>query len=337
MRELRRIASALAVIALLVIAACEWLLLILRPEGGPLGVLQVLAPQIALVGLVLAVVGVASRRPAGALGAAAIIAIVVVRFASDWISLPPAPAPPDSPILDVVTWNIEVDARPGTTTAALVAAHPADVVALIELQPDAAAAITADPELTRRYPYRSFHPRDDVLGMGILSRYPILGATDQVFPAIEQATIDVGGRQVVVIAAHPMHANVQHLRRHVPFGIGVDERNADLSEIRDRIDAATSAGQPVILLGDLNTVPSEPAHDRLVAGLRDVHEEVGNGFGWTWRPIRLEFLGFGLIRIDYVIVSRDIAPQSISESCPPVGDHCIVSARLALPAPDRSG
>lgn len=337
MTGVRRLASGLALVALLLIAALEWLVLLVRPEGGPLGVLQVLAPQLAIVGLVLAVVGVATRRPVAGLGAAAIVAIVIVRFASDWISLPPPAAAADRPMLDVVTWNVEVNARPGTTTAALVAAHPADVIGLVELQPDAAAAISADRDLTRRYPYRSFNPRRDVLGIGILSRYPILGATYQAAPAIEQATLDVDGRRIVVIAAHPLQPNVQHVRRRVPIGIDVEERNAVLVGIRDRIDAATNAGQPVILLGDLNTVPSEPAHDRLVAGLRDVHEEVGNGFGWTWRPIRLEFLGIGLIRIDYVIVSPDIAPQSISESCPPVGDHCIVSARLALPGPEPSG
>ncbi len=341
---LRSVAASLVVAGLIGIAALEWLLFLARVEGGPLGVIQAFTPHLAMVGLVLAVFAVATRRPAGALGTAAIIAIVLIRFAGDWISFPPAAAAPNAPVLDVVTWNVEVDARSGAATAALVAAHPADVVGLVELQPDAAAAIAADPELTKRYPYRSFHPRHDVLGIGLLSRFPILGSTNQLEPAVQQATVDVNGRQVVVIVAHPMHADVKHVRRLIPVGIDVDQRNADLVAIRDRIDAARQGGDPVILLGDLNTAPSEPAHDVLVAGLRDVHAEVGNGTGWTWRPIPLEFLGIGLIRIDYVIVSPDIEPVSIGESCPTVGDHCIVSARLALapagggsPSPSGSG
>jgi hypothetical protein len=84
------------------------------------------------------------------------------------------------------------------------------------------------------------------------------------------------------------------------------------------------------MLGDLNTAASEPAFDRFVEGLRDVHREVGFGPGWTWRPIRLEFLGFGLVRIDHVVVSADIVPTSIDVTCPPVGDHCLVRAGLAL-------
>jgi vancomycin resistance protein VanJ len=327
---LRSLAAALVVAGVVGIAALEWLLYLARIEGGPLGVLQVFTPHLAIVGLVLAVFAVATRRPAGALGTAAIIAIVLIRFAGDWVSLPRAAAAPNATVLDVVTWNVEVDSRSGEASAALVAAHPADVVALVELQPAAAAAIAANSDLVKRYPYRVFHARHDVLGIGLMSRYPIIGSTYQLEPAVQQATVDIDGQHVVVIAAHPMHADVQHVRRKIPIGINVDQRNDDLVKIRDRIDAVVQGGDPLILLGDLNTAPSEPAYDRLMAGLRDVHAEVGNGTGWTWRPIPLEFLGIGLIRIDYVIVSPDIDAVSIGETCPGDGDHCIVSARLAL-------
>ncbi len=67
-------------------------------------------------------------------------------------------------------------------------------------------------------------------------------------------------------------------------------------------------------------------------GLRDVHAQVGFGTGWTWRPIRLEFLGLGVLRIDHVIVSPDITPIAIDERCPAVGDHCLVQAELRLTA-----
>ena len=41
-------------------------------------------------------------------------------------------------------------------------------------------------------------------------------------------------------------------------------------------------------------------------------------------------LALGLIRIDYVIVSPSIEPLAIGETCPPIGDHCLVQAELGL-------
>ncbi len=109
------------------------------------------------------------------------------------------------------------------------------------------------------------------------------------------------------------------------------QRNADLVAIRGRIDARAAGGLPVLLLGDLNTASSEPAFDRFVAGLRDVHAEVGEGTGWTWRPLGFEFLGLGLIRIDHVVVTPGSVPTGAGIACPTVGDHCLVRAELAIP------
>jgi hypothetical protein len=39
----------------------------------------------------------------------------------------------------------------------------------------------------------------------------------------------------------------------------------------------------------------------------------------------------GFLRIDHVVVSAQIAPLGIDIACPPVGDHCLVRARLAVP------
>jgi endonuclease/exonuclease/phosphatase family metal-dependent hydrolase len=234
----------------------------------------------------------------------------------------------------VVTWNLEVGSRAGVETAAMIVGRPADLIALQELRPNAAHAIEADADLTEAYPYRVLEPRDDVGGMGLLSRLPILDHAFRVGPILQQATIDLGGgRRLAVINAHPFHADIERLgSAGPPVGLDSAQRNADLVTIRDRIADLMDAHLPVILLGDLNTAASEPAFDRFAAGLRDVHRSVGEGPGWTWRPNAFEFLGIGLVRIDHVVVSPDIAPVSISVACPRVGDHCLVQAELALPA-----
>jgi vancomycin resistance protein VanJ len=313
-----------------VIAALEWGLLLIRPESGPLAVLQVLAPHLALAGLALVPFSLLEVRPASIVTAVVLAVVVGLRFGDDWVS-GGAPSPGAAGGLELITWNLEVGATSAAASVEFLRARDADIVALQELQPEAAAAIEADPALVSRYPYRALNPRRDVLGLGILSRVPIIDSTFELDPAVQEARLDLGGgRTIALINAHPMHAEMQ-LLANLPVGLDSTIRNADLELIRGRIDVLVEQGLPVVLLGDLNTASSEPAFDRFVDGLRDVHAEVGFGTGWTWRPSRLEFLGFGLVRIDHVIVSPEITPLSIGGACPPVGDHCLVSARVAIP------
>jgi endonuclease/exonuclease/phosphatase family metal-dependent hydrolase len=329
----RRLVAALAVAAIVVVAIVEWVLFLLRPEGGPFAVLQIIAPHLALASLVAVPFALVVRTRGSALAIGALILVVGLRFGGEWISLPAPPPPADSIPLAVATWNLEIESRPGADTAAMLRERPADIIAVQELQPDAAAAIEADRVLTARYPYRALVPRDDVGGMGILSRLPILESTFQLDPILQQATIDLGGgRHLAVVNAHPFHAEIESLgRTRLPVGFDPARRNDDLAAVRGRIDGLIGQGLPVAMLGDLNTAASEPAFDRFTAGLRDVHREVGFGPGWTWRPIRFEFLGIGLIAIDHIVVSPDVVPLSIAGECPSVGDHCLIEATVAVP------
>ena len=53
---IRRLLGQLVLATLASITLVEWVLAILRPEGGPLGIVQIVAPHLALLGLVLVVV-----------------------------------------------------------------------------------------------------------------------------------------------------------------------------------------------------------------------------------------------------------------------------------------
>lgn len=332
---LRHVVARLAVTAVGVIGVVQAALIVLRPEDGPLGVLQIVAPHLAVLGLVLLPLCLLERRRASLAVAVLLIVAVGVRFGDDWVSLPAAAPSPGASRLAVETWNLEAGARSGSTTVAFLRAHPADVIGLQELEPETAAAIEADADLVARYPYRELQPLEGVVGLGILSRYPLSAPRFDLQPALQEVTLDLGdGRRVAVLNTHPLHADIAKAgRRGPPIGFDATQRDADLDTIRQRIDRRIAAGQPAILLGDLNTAASEPVFDRFVAGLREVHRAVGEGPGWTWRPIRLEFLGFGLIRIDHVVTSPDIESLGIATSCPAIGDHCLVEAGLAVSAP----
>ena len=325
--------ARVATAAVATLAALEWLLAVAQPEGGLLGVFQIVAAHLALAGLVLIPLAIWPRQRAGLAASVALGVVVGFRFGGEWLSLPAAAPPAGARTITLVSWNLEVGARNAPATVALLRDQSADVIGLQELQPRVAEVIESDPVLTERYPYRVLVPRGDVLGLGLLSRLPIVDATFALSPAIQEVTIDLGegGAPLVIIHAHPIHADIANLGgTGMPIGIDVRQRNADLDLIRARVDAQSAAGAPVLLVGDLNTATSEPAFDRLVRGLRDVHGEVGFGTGWTWRPSRLELLGIGLLRIDHVIGSAVVVPVSIGGSCPPVGDHCLVRAEVAI-------
>jgi vancomycin resistance protein VanJ len=331
--RVRLILSRPALAGVMVIAALEWGLILFRPEHGLLAILQVLAPHLALLGLLLIPISLLELRATSVVTAVLLGVVVSLRFGGDWVSLPVASAS-GATNLRVISWNLEVASRPGVDSVSLIRGQEADLIALQELQPDTAAAIEADPALVARYPYRVLVPRHDVLGQGLLSRLPILDSIFALDPAVQEALVDLGGgRTLAVVNAHPYHADIEFLgMTNLPVGLDARIRNDDLDRIRGRVDARIAQGLPVVLLGDLNTAASEPALDRFVEGLREVHREVGFGTGWTWRPSRLEFLGIGLVRIDHVVVSPDIAPLSISGTCPPVGDHCMVDALIGVPS-----
>ena len=331
-RSLRSAVAGIAAAAVAVVAVLEWLLFLVRPETGLPGILQVGAPHLALAGLVAAAL-VALRPSRGrAVPVVALVAIAALRFGGEWLSLPPTAPPAGATTVTVETWNLEVSSRSADETIAILRERPADVIAIQELQPRIADAIEADPELSAAFPYRRFDPLRNVLGLGILSRYPIVASEPVRYdPALQQVVLDVRGRRVTLLNAHPLHGDIEtYADTRLPIGIEVDRRNERLATLRAILDEAVASGSPAILVGDLNTASSEPAFDRLVAGLNDAHAEVGQGTGWTWRPIRTEFLGIGLFRIDHVITTPGIRPLSVDERCPPVGDHCLVRAALWL-------
>ena len=117
--------------------------------------------------------------------------------------------------------------------------------------------------------------------------------------------------------------------QRIPIGFDPSDRDAALEVLRDRADAAAVGSEALVLLGDFNVAPTEAAYHELAAGLLDAHTEVGIGPGWTWRPSRFERLPVGLLRIDYVLSSNHLAPVESTVTCPPIGDHCFVIARLA--------
>ena len=295
-------------------------------EDGPVAVLQVLSPHIALATLLAVPIAVAARSRPLALPIVATMVLFVLKFGGEWTSPTVGTA---SPELAVATWNIQAGANSGAATVEFLSARPVDIVALQELTPDVAAAIEADAALTARYPHRVLEGRKGVVGAGILSRFPIESADYTTEPARIEARLRLPAGELVVLNAHPLPAHMDFLGE-IPTGLDTPSRNAETGRLRARVAELEASGLDVLLIGDFNTAPTELAFGRLTSGLHDAHADVGWGPGWTWRPGRFAFLGIGLLRIDLVLSTADLVPVGTTISCPRAGDHCLLEATLAF-------
>lgn len=216
------------------------------------------------------------------------------------------------PLLIVVAANVHVDNRDPAPLVAWLRAQPADVVALSELTPTYAAALTG--ALGEDYPYRALSPADSAFGIGLIARRP-LSAIETVrsadgIPRLE-ARIAHGGESVRIVAVHPMPPLSPHWQR---------ERDALLRDIADRDD-----GMPRIVAGDLNATPWSSAF--AVAARHDLHRAGGLAPTWPYRHVG--------IPIDHVLADAQWR-RGEAQRGPDIGsDHLPVRVALHRAGPER--
>ncbi len=309
---------------------------ILQAPTGPLplaGVFEIhllaAATILALVALPWALRGGRSRAWA-TLVVVAVVGVTIARAGGELFSLQPAAATDGgATTLTVLTWNLEMGSKAAGASVEGIAGMDADVVALQELTQDVAAAIEADGTLASRYPYRILEPREGVDGMGILSRLPLAAIDSQQEPLILRAGLQLpDGRTIEVLNVHPYPPGISLVRR---FPVGLDTRrlDEDLAMVASRADGVPVGA--VLVVGDLNTTPTEPGFAALTQGLTDAHASVGTGPGFTWRPSSLEGLGVGFLRLDHVLAGSMLTPVAAVTDCSIPGDHCrlLVTLRVA--------
>jgi endonuclease/exonuclease/phosphatase family metal-dependent hydrolase len=202
----------------------------------------------------------------------------------------------------------------------------ADLVALQEVTPEIAE--TLETGLGDIFPYR------EVRGLGIpgkalLSRYPITRAEWlELNPGRPDllATVDLAGRPVEVLVAHPPPPEIN--------GVIVQPREGSVEQFDRLIEIAAGAEDPFLLLGDLNVTPLHQRYRELESiGLMDVFGAVGSGAGFTY-PLRIaslpEISFRPVMRIDYIWASGEWQALSASVGEDIGSDHLPVIAHIAL-------
>ena len=314
---------------------------------GRLPLFLVLTALLAAVGAILVAwrLRLHSARVDGAPGAIprALSGIVVILLITATLGslMTSAPSTPGSSSIVVMTYNVHQgfgqDGVLGIERIAEVIRQAnADIVAIQES--DTARISSGNQDAVRFLAvrlgyYEAYGPptRDQIFGVSILSRFPILRWETILLPSTEvqrvmvEADVQIGAQVLRVYAVH--------------FGLPDAERAMQADFVRTM---TASAPSPRILLGDLNSVPheycpgtecSDNAYNRISVVWQDSWTAADpppmESDGPTWpAPAPTQ-------RIDYVFVGPGILVDSASVPRNPLtevaSDHLPVIVRIVLP------
>jgi vancomycin resistance protein VanJ len=299
-------------------------------RGGALALSQIAAPYLFLAAVVLVPLAFLQSARVLRMLLIAVLLVGLLRFGDDFASFG-GPTSARGDTLTALTWNLEAGEGSGAELVSVVAGTNASIVALQELTPEHARLLEGDARVTGRFPFRLLNPRTGVLGIGLLSAYPIRERDVRPTPG-QLVTLDVDGRAVTVLNAHPLPGTIRTATSlRIPYDFDAARRDADIAALRAWVQPALDRHEPVLVLGDYNVTDREPAYQTLARGMHDAHLEVGWGSGASWRPERFKGMPFGLLRIDYQFSAGGLSPVSITTDCTPRGgDHCLVRAAFAF-------
>jgi vancomycin resistance protein VanJ len=239
---------------------------------------------------------------------------------------PPACAASDGCItLTIMTYNTGCGlVEPDNLVAALLASN-ADIIALEETTPEEVPLL--DAALSEAYPYRVLYGYG-IPGIGLLSRYPIVehelfDLSARIFPYL-RARLDVEGRPLTLIAAHPPPPGFD--RRRISYAT---PGRPDFPLLAD----VAVSNSPTLLIGDFNTSDQSESYRQLTeAGLRDAFREAGWGFGLTFPASGANISLPPLVRIDYIWYTPDFRAMRAWTGPDAGSDHLPVMAQLIWPS-----
>jgi vancomycin resistance protein VanJ len=311
---LAALALLLALVMLLHVKIPDW--------GWNLGSLvETFLPWLGLLVPVLLALAL-RRRSASALVALVLPAVVWLNLFGGVLSDKSRPGG----FLTVASENVDAGNPDPAATARDLAASGADVLALVELTPQAAGSYVK--ALATAYPYHTLQgtvglwsklPLSDTQPIDIIDYGP-LAATK---PASQKLPSGRALRTTVATDHGPLTVYVAHLgsvRVNPKAGFSTFSRDIGVQALARAV--AADPGKRVVLLGDLNGTLDDRAFAGLTTQLRSAQDVAGDGFGFTWPA------SFPVLRIDQIMV-RGVTPDS-SWVLPANGsDHRPVEARVS--------
>lgn len=281
--------------------ACS--VILTSPMGiWPLELLQALALQMAVFGILLLILGIATQQWLSAM--ISLMAVVLVW----WFIHPYQPEVRSAKVVEgdliVGVFNVYHHNQTYTEGIAAMLDQDCDVVAVQEVSSGWDVALANAFEHV--YPYSVRMPQNTCCyGMSLYSKLPIVVDTVLYFTRdpIIKALVALDGKNIEVWIVHT---------RPPVFPNNTEERNFVLAKVASEIAAS---GTAALLLGDLNIVPWAKEFKQLkeVSGLDDSRR----GFLATY-PTEL---GFPLIPIDHILHSEAFSTVFCKAVPIPGSDH----------------
>lgn len=218
-----------------------------------------------------------------------------------------------APRLRVLVANVYVDNPDFERTARTLLHADADVIAVLESNPDFVRAF--DRVGGGEYRFRVLDPNDHSdYAAALLSRVPLTrpGVVRIGAASVARAWIPCGSSALQLLAVNP-YAAVD------PGGFDRWERQVDALARYSR-----RASGPFVLTGDLNTTVYRPGFRRLLdAGLTDAHDQVGEGLSASFRLSEdgpLSELG-PVVRLDHALLNDRVRALATRDLDPATSDH----------------
>jgi vancomycin resistance protein VanJ len=204
----------------------------------------------------------------------------------------------------------------------------ADIVSLQEVNWETANWLEAEWKTAYPYTvrYALRHGMSQYTGRFLLSRYPITNYEIVDSPINTKlyirAELDLLGRELTVYNIHMPPPDYR----------GFD--TSDRSESISRVLNAAQGDSPVILMGDFNMTDQSEDYRRMSSQYQDAFVETSVGLGTSFPNGRRFHEGLSflppMIRIDYIFLSEEFAPQATRVLREGASDHFPLLSRVIL-------
>jgi endonuclease/exonuclease/phosphatase (EEP) superfamily protein YafD len=189
--------------------------------------------------------------------------------------------------------------------------HNADLVFLMEVSPDWKPILES---VRAEFPHQKQILRDDYTGVAFLSKYPWITAevidTEDANPPLEIRFSQMAGQSqpFQLIATHPLPPISPDLTA---------SRDSQLSTLAERC----RSNPPSLLVGDFNLAPWSPRFEPILKSGQLTDASLGYGLTPTLTPLPTLLGG---LKVDHVLVSRDVTVRDYSVHACRHSDHTIV-------------
>jgi vancomycin resistance protein VanJ len=229
--------------------------------------------------------------------------------------------------LRLMTYNTHYSNSNASEIAQLIASQQPDIIAMQEVTPNLSEALL--PRVADTYPYSLYSgPEQRLL---LLSRYPLKAQStpEDIWRALK-ATITTPNGTLNVWNFHPVPT----------LKTGRWQSHAEAYKTIARAIAAEQG--PQIVLGDFNTTDQSEMYALISDQLVDVHQIVGNGFGFTFpasdvvrqhlpATAQLLLVTSPVVRLDHILTSHHFTPLTIEVLPNSYGsDHLPVVGTIGL-------